>query len=68
MEIDQVSLMLCGQALTEATVLTAAGKLEETTLLVFANDAMLDTTGIDSELPDALKVFFCCYDIMNIDI
>jgi len=54
--------------LTEATVLNAAGKLEETTLLVFANDAMLDTTGIDGELPDALKVFLSHLDTINLGI
>ena len=51
-----IALVTFRQALTEATVLDAAGKLEETTLLIFANDAMLNTTGLDTELPDALKV------------
>jgi hypothetical protein len=37
-------------------VLSTAGKLEESTLLIYANDAVLDTTGLTTDLPDALKV------------
>jgi len=37
-------------------VLATAGKLEDTTLLIYANEAVLDTTGLNTDLPDALKV------------
>lgn len=37
-------------------MLKAAGSLYDDILLVYAADAMLDTAGLDTELPDALKV------------
>jgi len=37
-------------------VLATAGKLEDTTLLIYASEAVLDTTGLTTDLPDALKV------------
>lgn len=37
-------------------MLNSAGSLYDDTLLVYAADRMLDTSGLDTELPDALKV------------
>jgi len=41
---------------TMREVLATAGKLEDTTLLIYASEAVLDTTGLTTDLPDALKV------------
>jgi len=47
---------MVAQQETIREVLSTAGKLEETILLIYANDAVLDTTGLTTDLPDALKV------------